>query len=69
MILRECPKHDLPLVPIGQQLRCMETAGVAYFHKQHGGLRPGGDNRLDGIKHEAYPDMEQPALAQGVLAL
>lgn len=34
--------------------RCAQ-AGVAFFYKQAGGLRPGTDATLDGIEHHAFP--------------
>lgn len=31
------------------------SAGVAFFFKQRGGARPGGDARLDGLEHKNFP--------------
>lgn len=50
--------------------QCLE-AGVAYFHKQGNGLRPGMDRLIDGVVWEQYPDdhaePRQPENTQGVL--
>ena len=34
---------------------CLQE-GVAFFHKQHGGKRPGGDARIDGRLWHQWPD-------------
>lgn len=31
------------------------AAGVPFFFKQHGGFRPGGDDHLDGVRHQEFP--------------
>jgi protein gp37 len=33
-----------------------DVAVVAFFHKQHGGIRPGGDARIDGRHWHQWPD-------------
>jgi protein gp37 len=39
--------------------------GVAFFFKQHGGLRPGGEALLDGVQHHEFPRTRDPLLVSG----
>lgn len=45
-----------PAWAINLRDRCRER-GIAYFHKQAGGLYPGRDRELDGQLYEEYPDV------------
>jgi protein gp37 len=35
-----------------------QREGVSYFHKQHGGARPGGPREIDGVTWDEFPQLE-----------